>query len=54
MATSCCDQRAEQQRVMEMFRAGRSKADIGREIGKDKKAVAKILAVAMREAGNVQ
>lgn len=34
---------------MEMFRSGKSKADIGRELGKDKKAVGKIIAQAMRE-----
>ena len=32
-----------------MFRSGESKADIGREIDKDKKAVGKIIAKAMRE-----
>jgi len=31
-----------------MFRSGKSKADIGRELGKDKKAVGKIIAKAMR------
>lgn len=31
-----------------MFRSGKSKADIGRELGKDKKAVGKIIAQAMR------
>lgn len=38
---------SEQARVMALFKEGRSKAEIGREIGKGKKAVAKILAQAM-------
>jgi len=33
---------------MDMFRAGRSKAEIARELGKDKKSVGKILAQAMK------
>jgi hypothetical protein len=52
MATECCDARSEQQRVMALFKAGRSKAEIGREIGKDKKSVAIILARAIREKAN--
>ena len=31
-----------------MFRSGKSKAEIGRELDKDKKAVGKIIAKAMR------
>lgn len=51
MASECFGARSEQQRVMEMFRAGRSKAEIGREIGKDKKVIGKILAQAIRCMG---
>lgn len=42
----------EQARVMALFKAGQSKAEIGRAIGKDKKSVGKILAQAIRETGN--
>lgn len=38
---------SEQARVMALFKEGRSKSEIGQEIGKDKKAVGKILAQAM-------
>lgn len=37
---------------MDMFKAGRSKAEIARELGKDKKAVGKLLAQAIREKAN--
>ena len=37
-----------------MFRSGKSKADIGRELGKDKKAVGKIAdALKAKEVANV-
>lgn len=49
MANESCAASGERQKVMGMFRAGRSKADIGRELGKDKKTVGKIIAQAMRE-----
>lgn len=49
MANKSCAASGERQKVMDMFRAGRSKADIGRELGKDKKTVGKIIAQAMRE-----
>lgn len=39
---------------MELFKAGKSKAEIGRVIGKDKKSVGKILAQAIRGMGNGQ
>lgn len=52
MATSCFDPKAEQRSVMELFRAGRSKAEIGREIGKTKEQVARILAAAIKEAAH--
>ena len=39
---------------MDLFKAGKSKAEIGRVIGKDKKAVGKILAQAIRGMGNGQ
>ena len=37
---------------MDLFKAGKSKAEIGRMNGKDKKAVGKILAQAIRSMGN--
>jgi len=52
MANESFASKSEQARVMALFKAGRSKAEIGREIGKDKKAVGKILAQAIKEAGN--
>ncbi len=39
-------------RVLNMFRSGFSKADIAREIGKEKKQVGRILAEAIMEVGN--
>lgn len=38
--------------VMALFKAGKSKAEIGREIGKTKEQVGKLLAQAMREKAN--
>jgi len=35
--------------AMEMFRSGKSKAEIGKVLGKSKKAVAKLLALEIRE-----
>lgn len=52
MASGLCEAKAEQKRVMELFQQGRSKAVIGREIDKDKKAVGKILAQAIRGKAN--
>lgn len=49
MANESCAANGERQKVLAMFRSGKSKADIGRELGKDKKAVGKIIAQAMRE-----
>jgi len=49
MASESCAAIGERQEVLAMFRSGKSKADIGRELGKDKKAVGKIIAQAMRE-----
>ena len=49
MANGNCESSGNAARVMEMFRAGRSKADIARELGKTKEQVAKLLAVAIRE-----
>ena len=40
-------------RVLTMFRAGSSKADIARAIGKEKKQVGRILAEAIRNVGTV-
>lgn len=52
MATTYFDPKGEQGRVMALFKQGRSKSEIAREIGKDKKAVAKLLAQAIREGAN--
>lgn len=38
--------------VSELFRKGHSKAEIAKEIGKDKKTIEKLLAQAQREAGH--
>lgn len=38
--------------VLRMFRAGKSKAEIAREIGNDKKAVERLLMQAIREASH--
>ena len=37
--------------VLRLFKEGKSKAEIGKEMGKDKKQVAKILARAIRAKG---
>lgn len=39
--------------VLSLFRGGKSKSEIGRQIGKDKKAVERILASAIRNCGKV-
>lgn len=49
MASESCAANGERQKVLAMFRSGKSKAEIGRELDKDKKAVGKIIAQAMRE-----
>lgn len=49
MANKSCAANGERQKVLAMFRSGKSKAEIGRELDKDKKAVGKIIAQAMRE-----
>lgn len=49
MASESCAAIGERQKVLALFRSGMSKAGIGRELGKDKKAVGKIIAQAMRE-----
>ena len=41
-----------QARVLNMFRSGFSKADIAREIGKEKKQVGRILAEAIKGIGH--
>lgn len=51
MANESFAQVSDQARVMALFKAGRSKVEIGREIGKDKKAVGNILAQAIRAKG---
>ena len=52
MTTTPCDSLTEQQRVMALFKQGRSKAEIGREIGKTKEQVGKLLAQATRGKPN--
>lgn len=52
MASTFASEAGERQKVMALFKAGRSKSEIGREIGKDKKAVGRILAQAIKESGN--
>lgn len=42
----------ERARVLALFRSGKSKAEIGKELGRDKKAVARLLAEAIRGCGN--
>lgn len=37
--------------ALRLFQEGKSKAEIGREMGKDKKQVSKLLARAIREKG---
>lgn len=49
MANANCEAARE---VMRLFREGKSKADIARQLGKDKKQVARLLAQAIREMGN--
>lgn len=51
MASESCAANGVQQKdqdAMAMFRAGRSKADIARDLDMDKKAVGKMIARAMR------
>lgn len=52
MASGYAKESSEHQRVIALFKAGRSKAEIGRELGKTKEQVAKMLAQAIRESGN--
>lgn len=42
----------EMDEVLKLFKAGRSKAEIGRAMGKDKKWVEKVLPRAMKENAN--
>ena len=48
MVIRACDTDAA---ALKMFRDGKSKADIGKALGKDKKAVSKILARAINNSG---
>lgn len=52
MASQFDKQDAERQKALLLFRSGNSKAEIGRELGKDKKQVAKMLAEAIRAHGH--
>lgn len=52
MTSGHCEAKAEQARIMALFKQGRSKSEIGREIGKTKEQVGKILAVAIRGKAN--
>ena len=49
MTTTPCDSLTEQQRVMALFKAGRSKSEIAKEIGNTKEQVGRLLAMAIRE-----
>lgn len=40
------------EQVMALFKAGRSKSEIAKEIGKTKEQVGRLIAVAIKEAGN--
>lgn len=42
----------DQDTVLRLFLAGKSKAEVGKELGKDKKQVGKLLALAIREKSN--
>lgn len=50
MVTRACDM----DEALRLFREGKSKAEIGRLMGKDKKAIEKLLARAIRESGAKQ
>lgn len=52
MTSEHCEAKAEQARVMALFKQGRSKSEIGREIGKTKGQAGKMLAVAIRGKAN--
>ena len=52
MTSEHCEAKAEQARVMALFKQGRSKSEIGREIGKTKEQVGKMLAVAIKETSD--
>lgn len=52
MTTKPCNSLTEQQRVMALFKQGRSKSEIGREIGKTKEQVGRLLAVAIKETSD--
>jgi len=49
MASAICATTDERAKVLEMFRARRSKAEIAKELGKDKVWVKNALAKAIRE-----
>lgn len=49
MANGNCAATSDQARVMELFKAGRSKTEIAKELGKDKVWVKNALAKAIRE-----
>ncbi len=52
MTSEHCEAKAEQARVMALFKAGRSKSEIAKEIGKTKEQVGKLLAQAIRGKAN--
>ncbi len=52
MTSEHCEAKAEQARVMALFKQGRSKSEIGREIGKTKEQVGRLIAVAIRGKAN--
>jgi len=52
MTSEHCEAKAEQARVMALFKAGRSKSEIAAELGKTRAQVAKLLAQAIRGKAN--
>ena len=52
MTSEQCEAKAEQVRVMALFKQGRSKSEIGREIGKTKEQVGRLLAQAIKETSD--
>ena len=52
MTSEHCEAKAEQARVMALFKQGRSKSEIGREIGKTEEQVGRLIAVAIRGKAN--
>jgi hypothetical protein len=52
MASANQSETGERARVLALFRSGKSKSEIGKAIGRDKKQVARMLAEAIRGCGD--